>query len=109
MALEEIERLRRRLDVLDDEFARLGQTRNPGERALVVKTRVKTTYPTAASAFYWCEIQGVTGDEKEGHPGTLTDLGRFVFALNVGTVVPDEDTAIMIHQAKGRWIFRYDG
>jgi hypothetical protein len=79
--------------------------------AAIVKTTTITTYPTTAIAFYRVVEQVVTGSEAEGATPTVTDAsGAQAFtALNVGTQIPPNNTALVVHQAGGRWVFRYDG
>jgi hypothetical protein len=81
-----------------------------GSAALCVITTTVTSYPVAASAFYACNPELLTGPETEGAAATFTaDTATVVFAVNVGTAIPPNGTKLVIHGAGGRWVFRYDG
>ena len=107
---DEARTLRRRYD---DLVARIDQRlplNNTGSSSLLVKTATKTSYPTSAPSFYYCQVQTVTGAEVEGGTGTLSaDSGSFVYALNLGSAIPPVGTPLIVTFEPYRWTFRYDG
>jgi hypothetical protein len=75
-----------------------------------VITTTVTTYPVAASAYYACNPELLTGPETEGAAATFTaDTATIMYAFNVGTAIPPNGTKLVIHGAGGRFCFRYDG
>ena len=78
--------------------------------ALVVQTATKDTYPAAAAAYYYCEIVAVSGAEVEGGTATLTALGQYLYAYNVGSAVPAAGTTLLaVPDGRGRWTISYNG
>ena len=106
----EATKLRRRHDDLVEETDRRPRGVSTGCACMLVKTATKTTYPTTAGAFYYCQAEGVLGAESEGSAGTTSgDTGSFLYALNLGTQIPPAGTLVVVSFVASRWVFRYDG
>lgn len=81
-----------------------------GSEAMLVRTKVRGTYPAVASAFYACGPLRIDGPETEGAAATFSeDVSRTIMALNLGSKAPPVGTRLIIHSSGGRWAFRYDG
>jgi hypothetical protein len=100
---------RRRIEELVSNFdASRPDAKAAGNEACLVKTKLKTTYPTVAGRYYYCEIQRLGGDPVEGGAGTVTATGQYLFAWNRGGAVPPQGTLLLAQQVGGRWTIRYD-
>jgi len=88
----------------------LGGVEARGSSAMLAQTTVVGTYPTTASAFYAVVPCDIDGGEGEGAAATYVPrTGSVAYALNLGTQVPPNGTAVICHAVGGRWCFRYDG
>jgi hypothetical protein len=99
--------LRRRMADRDDAIVS-PPSPGPSSPSLVATTTHVTTYPTSAAAYYAVQVTAPGGNEVEGGAITLAAAsgGKF-FALNLGSSIPPEGTAVVIVQTNGRWTFRY--
>jgi hypothetical protein len=89
---------------------RLAKAAEDGSVAVLVRTKVVSSYPTIAGAFYACALLQVDGPETEGATATFTASGtRTIYALNLGTQIPPVGTKTIVHACGGRWTFRFDG
>jgi hypothetical protein len=81
-----------------------------GSAALCAITTTVTTYPTSAATYYACNPELLSGAETEGTAPTFAaDTSTIIYAVNLGTAIPPNGTALVIHSVGGRWAFRYDG
>lgn len=64
-------------------------------------------YPTAAASVYRIEALGVDQGDQEGDSFSLSPIGYWVNAVNIGTEIPDEDTVVVVHSIGGRYVFCY--
>jgi hypothetical protein len=81
-----------------------------GSAALLLTTTTMATYPTTAESFFATNPTEIDGSEVEGGAASYTpDTTQFVYALNVGTMVPPVGTRVVASAVGGRWVFRYDG
>ena len=102
--------LRERVTVAENALDSAAQGSNYASPATVGVTTVVTTYPTSAGAYYAVNPGWITSTETEGATGSITaDTATVLYALNVGTSIPDQGTSIVAHAVGGRWVFRYDG
>lgn len=101
--------VRRRIEDLQDEVKRQPAAAYPGGPALV-KTAVKTAYPTTASSCFYCQVCSLGGAEVEDGAGVITPIpNRFLYAFNIGTAVPPLGTVLTAHcDRHGTWTIRYD-
>jgi hypothetical protein len=107
--LDEAKRIRIRDAILIDGFSQTGRDPSLGMPCLVARTRMLSSYPTAAQQFYACSPLTVLGPEIEGGPGTVTPGPSTFFALNLGSAVPPIGAKILATFVDNRWVFRYDG
>lgn len=108
--IDEARTLRRRHDELTEDAERHFGHGDGGSVSLLVQTATKTTYPTSAGAYYYCEAVTATGTESEGSSGTLTaDSSSTLYVFNVGSAVPPVGTNLVATFEDYRWVFRYDG
>jgi hypothetical protein len=78
--------------------------------ALVAQTtHVAVAYPATPGVYYACVISTPGGVEAEGVTGTVSADGGTVYALNIGTAVPPEGTAVVLEFVGGRWAFCFRG
>lgn len=99
-----------RLDGIDlrEQVERLEQVQTQQPEAVLVKTATKVTYPTAASSYYWCEIQKINSDTPaEGSAPTAVGTGRFIWAYNTGTTIPPSGTLRIAAPRGGRYVFNH--
>jgi hypothetical protein len=88
----------------------LGRVEARGSAAMLAQTTTVKTYPTTAAAFYAVVPCDIDGGESEGAAVTyVQQTGSICYALNLGTQVPPNGTAVICHACGGRWVFRYDG
>jgi len=101
--------LRDRQATLRDDLDRMSDDGPDGSEAMLLRTFTETTYPTVASAEYACHPVTIDVDETEGATPTLApDTDVTIYALNVGTEIPDEGTDIPADVVGGRVTFRWD-
>lgn len=65
------------------------------------------TYPSTAKSYYRIEKCKVTGTESNGSAVTITGLGVYIYAYNVGTSIPPLDTKLLVRRPSDGWAFRY--
>jgi hypothetical protein len=93
-------------DALDR--ARLGLS--DGSPAVVVKLTHLSGYPGTAAVFFACHLVTLSVvTEAEGAAVTVTVRDGIAFALNLGAVVPPEDSLHVAVVVDGLYVFRYDG
>jgi hypothetical protein len=103
-----IERIRHQ--DLSDLVARSEPIGAEGSLAQLITTTTVMSYPNVAGAFYAGNPTYVNGTEVEGGIASYApDATQVIYAYNVGTKVPPENTLIVAHAVGGRWVFRYDG
>lgn len=75
---------------------------------VLVQTATKTTYPTTANAWYYCQVCSLSGTPTEGGTATVTPLaGRFMYAYNTGSSIPPVGTPRVAQLRDGRWLFNF--
>lgn len=98
--------LSRRVDELQQELERLESQPPTGAPALVAKIVQEVTLPTAASKYFACKAQDVSGDEEEGATATFTDVSDdLIYAACLGPNKPAVGDKVLISMAGGRWSF----
>jgi hypothetical protein len=76
----------------------------------VLRTVTVVTYPTVAKAMYAVQfVDDLQCAETEGAAPTLNLSGVTEYALNLGTAIPPNGTAVLADLFAGLWVFRYDG
>lgn len=100
---------RERIAELWDRLARMDDDGPDGSDAMLLRTFTEGTYPTTAEAVYACHPISIDVAETEGATPTLTeDTSQTIYALNVGSEIPDSGTDVIGHTAGGRVTFRWD-
>jgi len=106
---DEATRLRLRDADRDDAATRSALDPGAGSASLLARTKSLSKYPTAAARFFACTPLTVLGPEVEGGIGVVTAGEATFFALNLGSAVPPQGTAVVATFVDGRWVFRHDG
>lgn len=102
MGIEERDRLARLRDDLD----RRDDNEPEGSAAMLLQTFTESTYPTVAGSAYACHPVSIDVDETEGATPTLTpDTGTTIYAVNIGSEIPDSGTNVIGRVCGGRWVF----
>lgn len=100
----EILRIRQADDAID-----IGRSPTPtemGGTSIVVQTKTKTSYPTAAGVYYACDILEIFGPEVEGGAATYWPKGETIYVLNLGASVPVVGSKEIADYVPYRWVFR---
>lgn len=105
---DDAKRLSRWGESLAGDLQRLGQDAPVGAPSILAKTRVSTSYPTSARAFYSCAPVILLGSEVEGGTGTFADGDSPFLALNLGSKAPPPGTYLLVTFVADRWVFRHD-
>ena len=104
----EIRRVRLESLSLGEEIDATSRTQTIAPDRVLVQTTTKDTYPTTASAFYYCQVCSISGTPAEGGAATVTALtGRFLYAYNTGSTVPPPGTRRVAHLRDSIWTFSY--
>jgi len=86
----------------------LPQDQIDGAAGWLLKTFVKTSYPTAVSVVFACHPVWVDAADTEGAtPSFTVDSTVEIYALNLGTLVPPVGTIMVGTAVGGRVTIRY--
>lgn len=95
---------------LAGDLGRSGDLRlDPGSAELLV-TFAEDLYPEDPGAVYACHPVAIDAADAEGATATYSaDASVTIYALNIGTAVPDPGTYVIAVGVGGRMVFRHDG
>lgn len=101
---------RSRIQDANDDIDALRKDSSGSSSVDLVQTITVTTYPALVSAFFAVTPLLVDGTEREGAVASFTpDPSRTFYAYNMGTQIPPPGTKLLVAEAGGRKVFRYDG
>jgi hypothetical protein len=88
------------------------------QHTVMARTKVITSYPNVAAAYYGCETQTIAGTPSEGGAATITTNGDTFYALNTGSTIPPQGTPVIcsrtnvdytVSPPQPYWTFSYNG
>ena len=93
---------------LAQEMDRIGISEPEGGVSLLLQTFAESSYPTDAGAFYACHVVGVDGDPDEGAAADFTAGDDVVYAYNLGSEVPPENSRLLAHLSSSVFFFTWN-